>query len=224
MEEQFYLVWPTLIYFCPKRFAHWLSLGVITGALVIRNIPYFLHIQSLHDNFMYRLTPFRLDSLAFGALLAALVRRPNWPDLRTRTRSVLLFTGLPLLLLVLLYSRTVSPLATPMVRIGYTAIGLLCSALVLHAFQVQGTEAPAARLLRSGFLSRLGIYSYGIYVFHGIVRFYLPTYAQHFGPTDNRLYAAFLIFLGMLTSYFIAFCSYHAFEKHFLKLKKLFAY
>ena len=224
VEEQFYLVWPTVILLCPNRFISWFCISLIGGALLLRNIPYFLNIQALHDNFMYRLTPFRLDTLAFGALLAVLVRRHDWPTMATRTAAILLYLGLPLLLIVLIAGRAVAPLGMPMVRLGYTAIGLLSSALVLYAFESQGSPKPAAKLLRSRFLTSLGAYSYGIYVFHGIVRYYLPVYAQHYGLSANRSYALLIMALGMFVSYFAAFCSYHAFEKHFLRLKKLFAY
>lgn len=224
VEEQFYLVWPTIIFLCPTRFLAALCLSLVASALVLRNLPYFLHIQALYNNFMYRLTPFRLDSLALGALLAVLVRREDWPRIANRIQSALWLVGLFLLLIVLISGRSVFPLGVPMVRLGYTAIGLLSTALVLHAFWLRGSGMASAKLFRSKLLTRFGTYSYGIYVFHGIVWYYLPTYAQHFGSTSNRWYALLVTVLGMLTSYLAAFCSYHAFEKHFLRLKKYFAY
>jgi peptidoglycan/LPS O-acetylase OafA/YrhL len=71
VEEQFYLVWPLLILFCPERWVLRLSLLGILLTPWLRLAGVFAH---LHEATIYFLTPFRADLLCAGALLACLIR------------------------------------------------------------------------------------------------------------------------------------------------------
>ena len=73
VEEQFYLLWPLALFLLPRRALPWLAGALILIAPFLRYVctPFF----SLHWA-IYMLLPFRMDSLATGALLALL-----WPQL-----------------------------------------------------------------------------------------------------------------------------------------------
>jgi hypothetical protein len=87
MEEQFYLIWPSVVRRVSPAALFNLCIFVIVSLLVVRNVP-AVEALSLHwDNLLYRFTPFRIDSLCGGAMLAIVVyRRPNIATLRTPLR------------------------------------------------------------------------------------------------------------------------------------------
>ena len=85
------------------------------------------------------------------------------------------------------------------------------------------------RAFAATWLRFLGKYSYGVYVFHGFVvvlfRELLPF--QRLKPmVGGSVYAATAIYVvvGALLSVGVALLSWHAYEKHFLKLKRFFEY
>lgn len=72
VEEQFYLVWPFVVYFVPLRWLLALSgLIVFTGPEIKDYFDGFFGKDSLAS---YVLTPCRMDALAAGSLLACLLR------------------------------------------------------------------------------------------------------------------------------------------------------
>jgi peptidoglycan/LPS O-acetylase OafA/YrhL len=72
VEEQFYLVWPIGVYFWSERTIAWVAGALIVAAPILRWIctPYFALSWPI-----YVLTPFRMDLLAVGALLAVIWRQ-----------------------------------------------------------------------------------------------------------------------------------------------------
>ena len=224
IEEQFYLVWPAAVAFCSKRFYVALCLMIIAIAVILRNAPYILDIQAAHDNFIYRLTPFRLDPLAFGALIAVLSRTRRWKDHASRIMYASGAMGFALIGMAVEVTRNVSPLTMPMIRVGYVGIGLVCTSIVIYAITQSGSSKLNSRLLRSHLLMSLGEYSYGIYIVHGMVRYYLAHYTDRLSFSNLRFFSLLTIVLGISVSYLVAYCSFHLFEQHFLKLKRLFPY
>src|SRR5713226_2623392 len=71
IEEQFYIVWPLVVYLVPTR-----ALKYVCVALAVLSPA--LRIAAAHEGivkyFLYRTTPFRLEGLALGALLALAAR------------------------------------------------------------------------------------------------------------------------------------------------------
>jgi peptidoglycan/LPS O-acetylase OafA/YrhL len=72
VEEQFYLAWPIGVYFWSERTIASIAGALIVAAPILRWIctPYFAHSWPI-----YVLTPFRMDLLAVGALLAVTWRQ-----------------------------------------------------------------------------------------------------------------------------------------------------
>ena len=72
VEEQFYLVWPVVVFFLPRRKLVITAVSLIVLAPVLRYVsqPLFPNPLSL-----YMLLPFRMDTLATGALFALV-----WPE------------------------------------------------------------------------------------------------------------------------------------------------
>ena len=76
IEEQFYLVWPLVIWLCPPRVVALLCAVIIVAEPFARVFARETEVAALP---IYVLTWFRLDGLAIGALLAVAQRRGLLP-------------------------------------------------------------------------------------------------------------------------------------------------
>jgi peptidoglycan/LPS O-acetylase OafA/YrhL len=161
VEEQFYLVWPALVLFVPRR---WLGPLFVASALtgpLSRAIAYLL----IGDpSLACILTPCCLDSLGLGAILAHLWRQRGSAGagkVAVACRTV----GLPLLLLVDGW-RLVrgEDILTVSLRDGALA---LVSVWLVHA-SACGFGGPGGRALSCRPVVYVGAISYGVYVWHGL--------------------------------------------------------
>jgi peptidoglycan/LPS O-acetylase OafA/YrhL len=175
----------------------------------------------------YVLTPFRLDGLALGAFLAVLVRQPGGLEqlVRALPRVAAVVGGL--LVLSFVWTRVVSRGGLEVVlpiRAGLVQILLAC--LLVWALTAP-KRAIVSRFFSNRFMMFLGTYSYGLYVYHHFISYYLSTnrteleLAQWLGSHGAAV--ALQATLGAAASLGIAYVSYEYFEKRFLKLKVLFA-
>ncbi len=74
VEEQFYLLWPVVIFWLPRK----QLLGITTALLLLAPVLRYLCQPLFVSPFsIYMLLPFRMDTLATGALLALI-----WPEFR----------------------------------------------------------------------------------------------------------------------------------------------
>jgi peptidoglycan/LPS O-acetylase OafA/YrhL len=80
VEEQFYLLWPAIVFLLNRR-----QLIRVTGSLIVlATLLRFLCTPYVPNRYViYELLPFRMDTLAAGALIALL-----WPTLRTRIQTL----------------------------------------------------------------------------------------------------------------------------------------
>ena len=225
VEEQFYLLWPTLVLLLTRR-----RLAIVCGAVIVGAPVFRLWLRAHHAALIapYALTPARLDSLAVGALLAIVLA-----DHRLAYVGSRIFIGLGVMAAAITVAvfHAHGGLWTyggweegP----GYTIMAIGWGGLVAAgATAVRGTIP--ARVLGARWLRALGKYSYAMYVFH------VPIWA-HVQPLvfpENRVPAVFgshilpSLALGVLCgllAFAAAFVSWNVYEKQFLKLKRYFAY
>ena len=79
VEEQFYLCWPLAVYFLNRK----ALLRLLSAVIVLAPIVRFAILSTFADTELarriaYVLTPARADGLAFGALVAILLREPRF--------------------------------------------------------------------------------------------------------------------------------------------------
>jgi peptidoglycan/LPS O-acetylase OafA/YrhL len=208
VEEQFYLIWPAVVRRISPAVLFNLCIFVIASLVVVRNIP-AVQMLSLHwDNLLYRLTPFRVDTLCGGALLA--IVRYQWPDIKLRTSLRVIFLASSALFLWLAHHR--------LLQFGYTAVALAFTSLVGLALY----PGVLSRFLSGLALTTTGRYSYCIYLIH------LPLimHANHFIPqrlpagrwhTPSVIATACVEFLVVFG---IASLSYKFIEDPILSLKR----
>ncbi len=169
VEEQYYLCWPLVVSLLPQRALVGLCGGLVLLVPVARVAGYLLGVPDIG---LYILTPFRLDGLAAGSLLALVV-----PGLREPRRYV------PHALATLFLSTLSSGLVIasagdafwgrpPMLTLGFTSLAVAFAALVFLAIALP-RETLLPRLLEWRPLRAAGKVSYAMYVFHWPLTFVL---------------------------------------------------
>jgi peptidoglycan/LPS O-acetylase OafA/YrhL len=222
IEEHFYLFWPFVVAFLSRTAAMRACVALSLIALSLR--LWFSHFGP-NELYVQILTPCRLDSLCAGAWFALAVRGPEGvkplglgaPRWLTVLASSVVFISVwhaadPR------WDATLLPLRT-------TLLSLFFAVFILFSAWNEG-PAPLKSLLRARWLVMLGKYSYGLYVYHGIVAYImherrtLAWLYELVGPGVLALFANAL--LGVLISVVISVASYEFFEVRFLHLKKWF--
>ncbi len=164
VEEQFYLVWPLLLFLLRTR--RRITLVAVCGALLSFGMRLLLwHSPRVAGNpyLLYSWTPARLDGLLTGAALAML--------LRSRRRDLLFRSCRPVLLGGLL-ATTLFYLRYPGFNFSrFPVISVWLPAILAVTYAALLTEAlRAAGIVKTLFSTRIlrffGRYSYGLYVVH----------------------------------------------------------
>ena len=174
VEEQFYLIWPFLIARArtPRRVRN-LSIATILVSMALRALGW----QLGYGGVVTYVLPFtRADSLAWGALLAALFRMPDGLETIKRLRLPLLAIGAALLTIV----ANIDPVwpwwdGLPMQAIGFAGLAMVCTGLVAFAI------TRPSRWLAWTPLRVTGFYSYALYLWHSTTLVLLERVTQVHG-------------------------------------------
>lgn len=221
VEEQFYLIWPFIVYKATQTTLARTCYALIGAALVFRTV---LALGGATEDMIYEFTVCRMDALAMGALLAVWLQSPDWTQrLQEKAAARLIPTAFAIVLLGALCSRLYTRSLLFTQTLGYTLLAVFF-ALILLACLI-GTNRLnrwCRQFLSLALLRSLGKYSFAMYVFHFPIQLrlesWLPVFEQRFAAWSG---IAFLAVVA-LVSYVAAFCSYHLYEKHFLRLKSWF--
>jgi peptidoglycan/LPS O-acetylase OafA/YrhL len=218
IEEQFYLVWPLLVFFLARQNLLRVCVAFIVLSLAIR----VLLVSNGEVLAAYVLAPARLDALAMGALLAIVGNNAGgWQPWRHAAWIAGGISAVSLGMIAVFYGGLCT---TDAVTITVALTLLACffaSSIVLAIAAPQ--ESILSRLLRSRALTLLGRYSYGIYVFHHPIAVAMGRFLRitDLAPIFGSQFLAFVLYLvlGSGVSIALAALSWHAFERHFLGLK-----
>jgi peptidoglycan/LPS O-acetylase OafA/YrhL len=175
----------------------------------------------------YVLTPFRLDGLALGAFLAVAIRQPGGLKRLEQALPRVAIAAGGLLALSFVWTRMVSSQGLDLVlplRAAFVQVLLAC----LLFWAVTAPERSViSRFFRSRFLIFFGAYSYGLYIYHHFISYYLTINRTELELADwlgSHLAAVALqAGLGVGASVCIAYVSYNLFEKPILGWKRFFA-
>jgi len=243
VEEQFYLVWPLVVWLTRPRAVPWVAATLAVFAALSR-LVWVAH--SGPGVAIGLATTSRMDSLFVGAFCACLFRQSNVSQIRPWLPWVavagigsffLAFSamlGFPRQAASLLYGPTsgVHTLDDAVLFFmecgGYSLLAVGFGALVLLAALTERERTWLQKILRSRALAPIGVYSYGIYVFHvpiigaGLI-YIVPQILR--GPRSDAEFAfvegVYFIAVAAIT-FGISALSYELFEKKILRLKRYF--
>jgi peptidoglycan/LPS O-acetylase OafA/YrhL len=222
IEEQFYLLWPAVVYLCSRRTLTRVCVALIFTALATRTAMVLLHA---HPIATIVLTPSKFDALAAGALIAITVRHTGvLPWLPAARRTLPLGAAAFLLLYSLGGWRWDS---APMLTLGYTALATTFGSLLLLSLPTSPLPHFPASLLSHPLLRMFGRYSYALYLFHlplrALVRDTLYGPSQFPTLWGSQLPGQLLFYpLAISLTLVAALTSWYLLEKPFLSLKRYF--
>jgi peptidoglycan/LPS O-acetylase OafA/YrhL len=221
IEEQFYWLWPILVFVAPLRRLRWMTFVILLSQPLIR----FLFIANgTRPEIIPAATFAHLDGLMAGGLVALFWANPVWRSSAARLSQ---WKKICLSLLVMgCVLRVILPFLPADYEAKRAVIGIFAWALI--GAGLVGTSVALQdssrlnRLLGSKVLVYLGTYSYGIYmVHHQIIEFA----AWKFSLVHDSAWASWLrlFAVGMLITLPLTWLSFRFFEKPFLSLKHKFA-
>lgn len=216
IEEQFYLFWPLLFYFIPPAGYKYVFITILIGAFFFRLVNYnrieqvaFHTISAMFD----------LCAGGIAAWLAATSTRfrnffAAMPDSK---RLIILTAGL-----VLLYVNVFA--GSMRLRGILTSVQVFFFAWVVldQCF----SNSSRFKFSNSRWLTRMGKYTYGIYMLHPLVLLFINTLLiRVFHMNMNDVYSELIVFIaGLPLTLWLAKLSYRLVEKRFLLLKEKFSF
>ena len=220
VEEQFYLVWPLIVFWGGRS-----RIVSIAGALIV--LPFALRVAILvspswrlgsPENFAYASSITRVDALACGAWIAAVARGPGGVARIRRLGAPLAVISAAALIALVVVRRTFDKYDIGAQTLGFSLLAFLFSGVVMvlvtlprnHRFERIFCWKP---------LRKLGTISYAAYIFHAPILVFIATYV-HLGATPFAAGEKGIHFvLGVVVTLACAEVSWRYFEKRLLAFK-----
>jgi len=223
VEEQFYLIWPWIILFIPRKrllpiMLFFISLGPIYRAIAYKLYPFDIGAMDFKAS---TFTLGSLDSLAIGALLA-LAWSSDIPKLTIQKylKRIILPVGLALYTICLLfYHYRINP--SVFFVLGDFSASLIFAWLISSAGL--GFKNSAGKVLEIKPLRYLGKITYGIYVYHYFPPLILAPLLSRFGYQLSIPSFENFVLSGFVTIV-VASISWRWFEQPINNLKRHFRY
>lgn len=220
VEEQFYLTWPVILKFVPLRFYRFVFPTIIVMSLVFRGFHTGDNDHEFAIRYFHTLSV--IGDMALGGLFAYLVSYENRfrsfvINLR-RPQIVLLYM---VTLVVTLYKHVLFP-PGPAIVFERLVIAFLFGMIILEQNYSKNSLIKMSRLR---IISRLGIYTYGLYCLHFLGLYFAIKFMNALRLNGSLSWVAFsMIVLALLLSVVISLLSYNFYEKWFLRWKDRFAF
>ncbi len=216
IEEQFYLFWPLIFTFLPKKF--WLSSIVI---LILASLTFRL-FHTTDKLVLYFHTLSVLIDLGVGGLFAIMIKKYNRFKLFFERSS----TGTHLFFFI--FSFTLLWFNETIFNFQYGgAVNRLFIALsfaMIICAQALTKSKSVLNLGKIKIASQLGKYTYGIYLIHPIIINLFDVIYKSLHISRDTFFSSFLFgSICLLSTTFISKFSYKYFESPFLKLKEQFS-
>jgi peptidoglycan/LPS O-acetylase OafA/YrhL len=223
VEEHFYLVWPSIVLAFSRTTLMGICVGLFATALALR---LWLVTAGIEPIAAFVLTPCRMDSLAVGGFLALAVRGTGGLS-RVGSLAPSVAASCGTLLLGLFVWRGKFEVFDPLVQTaGYSILACFFGAILILAVQSSSCTWIGSVCNHASWRF-FGKYSYGLYIFHTLLEPSLQGLFPRRTLSDllGSRAAGGIIYMCLASSasVMIAWISWHAYEKQFLKLKKRFA-
>ena len=224
VEEQFYLILPFVIYFFPRRRLPYLLVCAIVAAPVLRFALFFIHPYPRLS--AYVLMPCRADALLLGVLCAYLIHQPGAAQYLTSHLRALYALFFVLLLGVVVMNVAIvnSPFIAPFALqpFTYTLLALLYACFLLVVITEKRGKLSA--VTNNRWLRRLGMISYGVYVYHVAFIGLMQALFLKQKPQINGWVDVFVTGIAFLLMLVLSYLSWKFFEKPIVAIGHSFKY
>jgi peptidoglycan/LPS O-acetylase OafA/YrhL len=223
IEEHFYFLWPLLVARSSRRGLLTWAVALSVFALLLRGA---LAAAGANPLVAYTITPARLDGLCFGGLLAIWLRSPGGLAQMRRLAPKVSAAVLVYLVVGHLLTHSVWPEGHAVYFEGRESGIVVLFGVLLVSVLAARRGSLLTRFFTSAPMVTMGKYSYGLYVFHVPLSWYLSQ-----ARTEDDLAAlvgshTLAVFVqasaGIAFTMGVAYASFHLFEKRFLSLKARF--
>ena len=220
IEEQFYLLWPCVVFLIKdRRKLMYICVAFLVACPIMRVmathlLPEFMVAEGANIWF----TPFRIDTLLLGGLLALVRRGPNARMMPAVARSgfVLLSAVILVWFFVIARARLLAP-EYPYPPWSSTwalvIVDLFGACLIVMALEFRSVTFRVFNLRALRWVGRV---SYGAYIFHDIPHAMYVRAARHYLVHWRLGSAAFAFVCTMLMSW----ASYRWYESRFIRMKE----
>jgi peptidoglycan/LPS O-acetylase OafA/YrhL len=225
VEEQFYLVWPCVVFLTSRRALAKLCLALPLASAVIRIV---LFLKGVDGGSIPYLTVAQFDGLALGALAALIVREENWLRRISPYVKPIAYAALAVLVILGLAEGGLAFNGWSFI-LGNLPLGILFADLLIMIVLKMGSNSRWLKPLNAGWIRSCGDYSYAMYVFHWPLVWF---YSRRVAPLTKYLSflsSPALIALGLLqlltlclVTYGVGKLSWWGFEGPIHNLRKYF--
>jgi peptidoglycan/LPS O-acetylase OafA/YrhL len=220
VEEQFYLTWPLLLKFIPKKVYPILFCLIIAGTLIFRS---FYTGNSDHD---YAVRHFHtlsvIGDMALGGLMAFYCSYNN--------RFLQFVTNLKKWQIIMIYAGSIVILLFRN-QLFESPILLIFERIVIAFFfgfiilEQNFAKQSLFKFSKLKTISKLGLYTYGLYCLHFFVISIVQSGFPKLGFSINNPFTAIIAsILALILVLGLCVLTYKYFEKPFLKMKDRFAF
>lgn len=219
VEEQFYLTWPLILGALSLRHYKYVFPAIMLFSLIFR----FFYTSSAEEVYAVRYfhTFSVIGDMALGGLLAYLVSYENRfkQFIVNMPRAVILFIYVAALGLSI-FKHVIFTCGIPVI-FERLVIGFFFGLIILEQNYAKHSFFKMGRFKT---ISRLGVYTYGLYCLHLIGMYLSQKLTGYLQLDQTQTWVAFAsVTAALLFSVGISLASYHFFEKWFLTIKSRFA-
>ena len=170
VEEQFYLLWPLLVYKLSPRRMLWVCVGLIIAAPVFRGLGHIYLTQWTNSQWLFMFTWNRVDLLAAGGAIA-LVRYMNlWPAERMERMGLFLLGGCAVAIAICVILFPDFRFSGQTFFFSTVGLSLFCGLMAgLIMYLANATSGPIVKFCSLRPLMYLGTISYTSYLAHGTI-------------------------------------------------------
>jgi len=225
VEEQFYLVWPFVVYRVRKP-QTLIRISIVTCiAVLLIRVGLVIARPHLHNIYLpYSPTFSCVDNLLFGCCLCALLRTSMRSQVLKLAPKVFAACVFVLVCAAFLNGGLGWQKSFFIPTLGFSLIGIGSASLIAMTLRA-GSSSEC--IFGNKVLRFFGKYSYGLYVFHYSIEAWLSGPIRAF--MDARFHSKALGVLAgavvvALVTIIVSLLSYHLYESRFLRLKRYFSY
>ncbi len=215
IEEQFYLFWPLLLSLFPLKSYKYLLCTIIAASFIFR--CFYSHDERVLQFHTLAV----IGDMALGGLLAYSITFNEKFRQKISSLSKLTIAGIYAAAIILFFFRK-DIFPGSMMVFERIFIAIVFGLIILEQNFSNNSFFKMSSLK---FISKWGIYTYGLYCIHVIAIIFVELAFKKAGfDLQNPIIILLLAVVAFVACMLMALISYHFFEKRFLKLKDRFAF